>query len=354
MKEGEVDRERHADAPDREARSARSRRTTSTSARTCCSSTTSRTTSARSSTASAPRSWRPRTSRRRDPGASWPTRGCSLVDQYMPQAEPPRRTGTSPVSVRRSSATSRPGSIRQGWLAQEPRARGAGAARAAAERGVRGLRRQGGAGGRGEHAPPREAGDAAATRHALARAPRRDGLPAPGDSPARLRAEGLPLRVQARGVRAVRRHARAHQVRDRDAHGDGGDPHPAGHRARGGGAPAAPDAGAAGPARGGRLAAGGPGDAAAARAARRGPPGLRRAPSRTRSAAARRATRRAPSCAPSARWDATSPVRAARAGSTSTATACSRAATRPDGHTGIARPCSWSSPLRSTMRSGGS
>ena len=35
------------------------------------------------------------------------------------------------------------------------------------------------------------------------------GLPAPGHPPAWLCAEGLPLRVQARGLRAVRRHARA-------------------------------------------------------------------------------------------------------------------------------------------------
>ncbi len=44
-------------------------------------------------------------------------------------------------------------------------------------------------GRRAGHAPPRARRDAAAARHALARAPRRHGLPAPGHLPARLRAE---------------------------------------------------------------------------------------------------------------------------------------------------------------------
>ena len=48
----------------------------------------------------------------------------------------------------------------------------------------------------------------------------RDGVPEAGHSPARLCAEGLPLRVQARGLRAVRRHARSRQVRDRFLLGD--------------------------------------------------------------------------------------------------------------------------------------
>ena len=82
-----------------------------------------------------------------------------------------------------------------------------------------------------------------------------DGLPAAGHSPARLCAEGLPLRVQARGLRAVRRHARAHQVRDLLAHGDARGTHPGGDRARGGGAPPPPDARAAGAARRSRFRA---------------------------------------------------------------------------------------------------
>ena len=44
-------------------------------------------------------------------------------------------------------------------------------------------------GRRAGHAPPRARRDAAAARHALARAPRRHGLPAAGHLPARLRAE---------------------------------------------------------------------------------------------------------------------------------------------------------------------
>ena len=57
-------------------------------------------------------------------------------------------------------------------------------------------------GRRAGHAPPRARGDAAAARHALARAPRRHGLPAPGHLPARLRAEESQAGVQARGVRS--------------------------------------------------------------------------------------------------------------------------------------------------------
>ncbi len=78
----------------------------------------------------------------------------------------------------------------------------------------RGLRDQGGAHRRGDHAPHREGRHAAHARSALARAPGGDGLPAPGHPPARLRAEGLPLRVQARGFRAVRGDARSREVRD--------------------------------------------------------------------------------------------------------------------------------------------
>ncbi|MFO1455422.1 MAG: SEC-C metal-binding domain-containing protein [Steroidobacteraceae bacterium] len=87
----------------------------------------------------------------------------------------------------------------------------------------------------------------------MARPPRRDGLPAPGHPPARLRAEGLPLRVQARGLRAFQQHARPGQVR----HGVGADadrdPHRCGPAARGRGAPGAADARAADAARRGAV-----------------------------------------------------------------------------------------------------
>ena len=58
------------------------------------------------------------------------------------------------------------------------------------------------------HAPVRAQHHAADARPALARAPRRARPPAPGHPPARLRAEESEAGVQARGVRAVLRHAR--------------------------------------------------------------------------------------------------------------------------------------------------
>ena len=94
--------------------------------------------------------------------------------------------------------------------------------RIVARRGER-LRREGRAHRRAGHAARREGHDAAHARPALARSSGRDGLPAPGHPPARLRAEGLSLRVQARGLRAVRRDARPREVRDRlDAREDRG------------------------------------------------------------------------------------------------------------------------------------
>ena len=66
---------------------------------------------------------------------------------------------------------------------------------------------------RADHAPRRARRGAAHARSALARAPGGDGIPAPGHPPARLRAEGLPLRVQARGLRAVLGDARSGEVR---------------------------------------------------------------------------------------------------------------------------------------------
>ena len=108
-------------------------------------------------------------------------------------------------------------------------------------RGHRGcLRGKDPAGRRAGHAPPRARRDAAAARHALARAPRRDGLPAPGHLPARLRPEESQAGVQARGVRAVHRDARPHPLRHGDAAAAPAGPHRGRDRARGGGAPAPP------------------------------------------------------------------------------------------------------------------
>jgi len=104
-------------------------------------------------------------------------------------------------------------------------------------------------------APCREGHRAAHARPALARPPGGDGLPAPGHPPARLCTEGLPLRVQARGLRAVHGDARARQVRcGVDAVADRG-AHAGADRPRGGRAARAADAGAAGAARRGALAA---------------------------------------------------------------------------------------------------
>ena len=73
-------------------------------------------------------------------------------------------------------------------------------------------RREGGAGRAGGHAAVREGRDAADAGPPLEGAPGGDGLPAPGHSPARLRAEEPEAGVQARGLRDVRAHARRHQA----------------------------------------------------------------------------------------------------------------------------------------------
>ena len=178
----------------------------------------------------------------------------TLLDQHMPKQASPGDwdlKGLSESLARDFSVRVDPTGVADGGTG----ARGAGAARARGEGGARGLRCQGGTHRRRGHAPRGKAGHAAESRPSLARAPRGHGLPAPGHPPARLRAEGLSLRVQARGFRALRRHARAHQVRDRFPHGDGRSAHPGGSGTRGRGAPTAPDAGTPGAARRGRFAA---------------------------------------------------------------------------------------------------
>ncbi len=82
----------------------------------------------------------------------------------------------------------------------EAGSRRAGVAGTAHRRGERCLRREGHAHRCADHAPCREGHDVAHVGPTLARSPGRDGLPAPGHPPARLRAERLPLRVQARGL----------------------------------------------------------------------------------------------------------------------------------------------------------
>ena len=75
--------------------------------------------------------------------------------------------------------------------------------RARGGRGQGGVRGQGADRGRGELHPVRARGVAADHRRAVARAPVRAGLPAPGHPPARLCAEAAQAGVQARGLRAV-------------------------------------------------------------------------------------------------------------------------------------------------------
>ena len=151
-----------------------------------------------------------------------------------------------------------------------------------------------------------KADHAAAARPALARASRRDGLPAPGHSSAQLRAEESEAGVQARSVRAVHRDARSHQAR----HGVAAVAHAAAHagRDRRGrrGASAPPRARDAVPARRARA------DHRAAAAASQQP---------SRSARSAQPSRSRSSCARPRRSVATSRVRAARARSTSIVTA---------------------------------
>ena len=73
---------------------------------------------------------------------------------------------------------------------------------------------------------------------ALARASGGDGLHAPGHFPAQLRAEEPEAGIQARGVRAVLRHARPDQIRHRDQGVEDPSAQPGRDRARGAGAPA--------------------------------------------------------------------------------------------------------------------
>ena len=77
---------------------------------------------------------------------------------------------------------------------------------------------EGGAGRRRRAAAIRAQPDAADARPALARAPREPRSSAPGHPSARLCAEEPEAGIQARGVRAVLRHARPHQARRREDH----------------------------------------------------------------------------------------------------------------------------------------
>ena len=171
----------------------------------------------------------------------------------------------------------------------------------------------------------------------------RDGLPAPGHPSARLCAEGLPLRVQARGLRAVRGDARARQVRHRVDAVEARDPHPGGSRPRGGGAARAPDARTAGAARRGAVRAARPRAAAgcAGRARRRG----------IGTAAPRRRVGLAPRVADAARAPATF-VRAGAQGRPQRALPCGSGKKFKHCH-GVLSECAMSSAERAHHARGG-
>ncbi len=167
----------------------------------------------------------------------------TLLDQHMPKQAAPADWDLQGLA----DAVARDFNVRvdpKAWLASEPELE----EQILRDRVMR-VRREGRAHRSCDHAPRREGRDAAHAGSTLARASRGHGLPAPGHSPARLRPEGLPLRVQARGVRAVLGHARPDQVRDLFPHVEDRGAHPGGDRARGGGATATPDARATGTAR---------------------------------------------------------------------------------------------------------
>ena len=214
MKEGEVDRERHAHAPDREG-AAQGRVAQLRHPQAAAAVRRRRERSAQGDLSAAHRDHGHRGSDggdqracARTPSARWSISTCRTGGA--------RRTGIcracSEALQRDFSVTRRS----EEWLEQEPEleeqalrerviARGARAPTSAKVARV----------GRRDHAPHREARSMLQTldqhwREHLAA----HGLPAPGHPPARLCAEGLPLRIQARGVRAVRRDARARQVRD--------------------------------------------------------------------------------------------------------------------------------------------
>ena len=101
----------------------------------------------------------------------------------------------------------------QAWMEADKELTNEGLRERLVKRGRGRLSTQGRAGRGAGHAAPREGGDAAGARSALARAPRGDGLPAAGHTPARLRAEEPEAGVQARVLRALQRAARPHQAR---------------------------------------------------------------------------------------------------------------------------------------------
>ena len=156
------------------------------------------------------------------------------------------RAGTRAGACRRVRPLARPPG-----LARRRRRTPRGAPARAHTRRVRGRPPRQGEGGRaGNDAGDREGGDAPGAGRDLEGAPRRDGLPPPGDPPSRVRAEESQAGVQARVVRDVPRPAGAVQDRGDEAPFPRGDP--ARRRA---GAPPCP---AAAPARaGGVLARGG-------------------------------------------------------------------------------------------------
>ncbi len=86
------------------------------------------------------------------------------------------------------------------WLAADPQLEDGAVRTRVVQAVLEGYEKESRAHRAGADAPHRARRGAAPARYPLARSPGGDGLPAPGHPPARLRAEGLSLRVQARGL----------------------------------------------------------------------------------------------------------------------------------------------------------
>ena len=131
------------------------------------------------------------------------------------------------------------------WLGAEEGGDGSGLRQKDPVRARGGLSAERGQCGPAGHALHRKGSDDALPRSALARASRGDGLHAPGHFPAQLCAEEPEAGIQARGVRAVLRHAGSDQVRHVDHGLEDPSAQPGRDRTRGSRAATAPGARAA-------------------------------------------------------------------------------------------------------------
>jgi preprotein translocase SecA subunit len=140
---------------------------------------------------------------------------AQLVDQYVPGGAPEEQWDAPGLgqAIERDFGPALPV---EAWVKGAEAGDGFGVAQQDRQRARSGLRAERDQRRSAGYALHRKGSDAAHSRSALARAPRRHGLHAAGHFPAQLRAEEPEAGIQARGLRIVFRHAGSDQVRHRN------------------------------------------------------------------------------------------------------------------------------------------